>query len=199
VKVKEGCIPSIEEVGIVKTWSVVSESEIVAEDSSARIDGIRPTNLSLAGHLARVIEVIRVHGLADVSKYWQTSCQLGGRGGRISQWSAFTSLYWELGASHSFKINRSTEFGVELSSKFTVWAEVGMDVDVPQARLHLGALLGGQDKESRCAFDCNWVPNRLPSRSWTVKVKKGRSPTSEEAGIVEAWSVVTETEGIAED
>jgi hypothetical protein len=78
-----------------------------------------------------------------------------------------------------------------------------MDVDVKQARLHLGNLVRRHWKGTHCwtywGIDGKNKSGSLASRTWTVKVEKSRKTTIEEFAVVEAWSIAAESDVITEE
>jgi hypothetical protein len=112
--VEKGRKATAEEPGIVEVGSIVPESKAIAKEPTADVYSERPSHLSSAWRHTGSVEVIRIHCLADISFYRQSPCQLGDCEARVRE--------------------------IELSSKLTIWAAVRVNVQVPQARLHLGPL-----------------------------------------------------------
>jgi hypothetical protein len=116
VKVKKGRRPTLEKLVIVEIGGIAAERYFKAEDPTAHVDDIRSSNLRCACERTWIVEVIWIHCLVHTSKYRQWRCQL---------WQRETAGQDE----------------VELSSKLTIWASGGMNIDVKQTRLRLGNLL----------------------------------------------------------
>ena len=77
MKVKKGSETILEQQVVVEAWSIASEGEVVAEAPAVHVESVRPSYLRLTWHHTILVIVIWIHGLADISLYWQSCLQLG--------------------------------------------------------------------------------------------------------------------------